>query len=238
MSSPCGVDCETEWRFGAAGVCNNITQLCECPDGFNGIDEWKIFNDCHVDVNTRLGIRYTIISVCVLQIIVAAISLIRLFTVRGSSLTWALDVALGACSEERRRAREAQAKARLEEARKEYELSGTFVTMNMFSEDLFSEGESELEREIKKQEEFYDKKKGTGKDKGPTDPVPVKDHAENDKAEETVLATSKTTATRRIIDNELLLLQQVNKRATLMVLFLLKFCFNTLFLSAILPCFE
>mmetsp|Transcript_22293 Transcript_22293/g.27260 ORF Transcript_22293/g.27260 Transcript_22293/m.27260 type:complete len:92 (+) Transcript_22293:42-317(+) len=46
---------------------------------------------------------------------------------------------------------------------------------------------------------------------------------------ETVLATSKTTATRRIIDNELLLLQQVNKRATLMVLFCLNFALTLFF---------
>ena len=44
----CSVDeCEFPWFGGVAGVCNNVTQLCECPPGYTGVDMVYAFNDCH-----------------------------------------------------------------------------------------------------------------------------------------------------------------------------------------------
>lgn len=39
--------CEIEWFGGTAGVCNNVTQICQCPPGFTGTDMFFVFNDCH-----------------------------------------------------------------------------------------------------------------------------------------------------------------------------------------------
>lgn len=44
----CSIDsCEFPWFGGVAGVCNNVTQNCDCPEGFTGADMLYDFNDCH-----------------------------------------------------------------------------------------------------------------------------------------------------------------------------------------------
>ena len=41
--SACGSTCETDWSYawGVAGVCNETTGICECPNGYFGVDEFK-----------------------------------------------------------------------------------------------------------------------------------------------------------------------------------------------------
>lgn len=49
----CGADClRDDWPFGVAGVCDNITNRCVCPEGYFGKDDWEEFNDCHIDKQT------------------------------------------------------------------------------------------------------------------------------------------------------------------------------------------
>lgn len=50
----CGADCtRSDWLFGVAGICNNVTGICECPRGYDGRDDWREFNDCHMSVSAR-----------------------------------------------------------------------------------------------------------------------------------------------------------------------------------------
>mmetsp|Transcript_5847 Transcript_5847/g.6677 ORF Transcript_5847/g.6677 Transcript_5847/m.6677 type:complete len:483 (-) Transcript_5847:56-1504(-) len=211
MASPCGPDCEKDWRFGAAGICNTTTLLCECPDGFNGIDEWQIFNDCHVDVNARLRIRYSMIAVTWIQILFALGSLLYFWSLKGSSLTWARNACLNRCSRRRREEREALANAKLQEARKDYELTGTFVTLNMEEDELFSEAESEIEREIAKQQEFAKKS--------------LNSKIENIKDQ----TRSATKSSLNVIDKDLKILQGSNRRVSFMALFMLLFAGSLFF---------
>ena len=44
-------ECERQWLGGSAGVCNNVTGLCDCPPGFSGRDVWQRFNSCHIREN-------------------------------------------------------------------------------------------------------------------------------------------------------------------------------------------
>ena len=38
---------------GVSGVCNNVTGLCICPEGYSGIDLLAIWNDCHIFEEAR-----------------------------------------------------------------------------------------------------------------------------------------------------------------------------------------
>lgn len=47
-------DCETNWIFGRAGDCKpGRERVCDCPEGFNGVDVWFDEEDCHININTR-----------------------------------------------------------------------------------------------------------------------------------------------------------------------------------------
>ena len=50
MEHACGQACETARWFGVAGVCNNATGRCDCPEGYSGSDDWGLYASCHVPV--------------------------------------------------------------------------------------------------------------------------------------------------------------------------------------------
>jgi hypothetical protein len=50
MEHACGQACETARWFGVAGVCNNATGRCDCPEGYSGEDDWGYYASCHVPV--------------------------------------------------------------------------------------------------------------------------------------------------------------------------------------------
>lgn len=42
--------CEVDTSlFGTVGVCNNDTNICDCPSGFSGVDFWAVEEDCHAN---------------------------------------------------------------------------------------------------------------------------------------------------------------------------------------------
>ena len=77
-SSQClQVDCEREWIFGAPGVCNNVTEQCDCPAGFTGTDEFASFEDCHWKVDTLKNIYLGVVIMTGISIVVLSILFIR-----------------------------------------------------------------------------------------------------------------------------------------------------------------
>ncbi len=52
------------------GVCNTATQLCMCPEGYGGGDDFDNYNDCHVNVNARYVLRIIGATSCTLSAIV------------------------------------------------------------------------------------------------------------------------------------------------------------------------
>ena len=62
MELQCGADClKDDWPFGVAGVCDNATSRCICPEGYTGQDEWYYFNDCHVNLALARGMHLTML---------------------------------------------------------------------------------------------------------------------------------------------------------------------------------
>ena len=63
MSSCVVAECErSDWIIGVAGTCNNVTGLCDCPEGFTGRDVWASFESCHIpiDLATTLNRAYVV----------------------------------------------------------------------------------------------------------------------------------------------------------------------------------
>ncbi|KAH9256514.1 hypothetical protein BASA81_005429 [Batrachochytrium salamandrivorans] len=63
--------CETNSGvfLSSVGVCNQTTQLCMCPEGYNGEDVWATWNDCHINIYQR-----DVLEICAL--VLSAISLV------------------------------------------------------------------------------------------------------------------------------------------------------------------
>lgn len=71
----CTIDnCEkNDWLFGAKGHCNNVTNLCECPEGYTGDEPFLHFEDCHVNI-VAVEILFAIglvVSILALPVIIA-----------------------------------------------------------------------------------------------------------------------------------------------------------------------
>lgn len=70
-------ECEdTAWVLGAQGVCNNVTNLCECPSGFSGVVPFLDFNDCHVQ-----NVVYEVLFPAVVALTTVALLTMLYFTV-------------------------------------------------------------------------------------------------------------------------------------------------------------
>mmetsp|Transcript_2856 Transcript_2856/g.3224 ORF Transcript_2856/g.3224 Transcript_2856/m.3224 type:complete len:513 (+) Transcript_2856:88-1626(+) len=222
--SACGSTCESDWQFrGVPGVCNETTGECICPPGFNGVDDWEVFNDCHIDIDFRLRVRYGLIAFSLFQALFAGFSLLYLSKRKGSTLFWLVDGVLNRCSETRRRQQREQKEELLERRKNSYNLgSGTYITEippalnnEEDGDSLFSDLEDELEIEIAKQQEFANIKKEGGrkqqKKKAKNNPkpktIPLKD----------TNSVTKTNGSRKsVIDTNYKLLLDTNRRATIL----------------------
>lgn len=58
--------CETALGLGSPGNCSLQTETCVCPPGFSGIDEFIVFDTCHVneELATRLNLVSAILASC------------------------------------------------------------------------------------------------------------------------------------------------------------------------------
>lgn len=53
--------CEFNSLFGEGGSCLNDT-FCICPDGYSGVDDWLIYQDCHVNIYLATIINYCLVA--------------------------------------------------------------------------------------------------------------------------------------------------------------------------------
>ena len=60
---PCDNHCEEGSVFSkVVGVCDAVTNLCICPPGYDGKDDWINYNDCHINQQARKVIRSIVIG--------------------------------------------------------------------------------------------------------------------------------------------------------------------------------
>lgn len=68
------LECETpDWMFGGKGNYNNISQACDCPQGFSGIDMFVTRSDCHVSSNIQF---YVVVMLLVVNSVVLGVLII------------------------------------------------------------------------------------------------------------------------------------------------------------------
>jgi len=77
--------CEVSPQFflGAAGTCNNVTNLCECPSGFSGADVVLTYNDCHVNETFKTAGFVIGMIVSAVAIFVTCLGIVKLSVMWG-----------------------------------------------------------------------------------------------------------------------------------------------------------
>jgi len=228
------------------GICNETTGLCICPEGYNGVDDFEVFNDCHIQINIRLYIRYGLIALSVFQSLFALFSMLYLFRRRGSTFFWIIDTILNECSEERRRMLQKRREELLDKRKNSYDIgSGTYITeipVGVDEDDksasLFSELEEELELEIAKQQEFAEVKKEKKKRKKdnkkqetlPTllqtpkkSGAPPRPPRPLNLVKDGSNALTNTSKNLSFIDTDVKLLRETNRRATILTAMFLNY---------------
>ena len=63
--------CERDWLFGEAGFCNESVGVCECTDGFTGVDDWAIAKTCHVNVELAYYIHVASFAIVLLGVAIS-----------------------------------------------------------------------------------------------------------------------------------------------------------------------
>jgi hypothetical protein len=76
--------------FGSQGVCNTMTDMCECPEGYTGIDDVAVYNDCHINIKFRLACHGTTLVLSSLAAVVSLAALLKLAIMWGV-VSWAYD---------------------------------------------------------------------------------------------------------------------------------------------------
>ena len=71
--------CETDWLLGAAGTCNITADLCVCPDGFTGIDDWFVTDTCHVNLNLAYYMLIVSVGIGSFSTFVSGVSVLLLY---------------------------------------------------------------------------------------------------------------------------------------------------------------
>lgn len=76
-------DCEREWILGRRGFCNETLEICICPEGFSGVDDWKVFSSCNVNESLRQGIHILALTASAIDVVLMLVSLIWFSTREG-----------------------------------------------------------------------------------------------------------------------------------------------------------
>ena len=73
--------CETSsWVLGAAGECNNLTGICECPPGYSGVYILVSENDCHVSTLFKQILDTANFCVALSALVASIIALVKVTT--------------------------------------------------------------------------------------------------------------------------------------------------------------
>ena len=64
---------------GVKGVCNNITGLCDCPEGFSGLDFWMPSKSCEVSEVAAKALSSVVLALTACTIIIAGYFFISTF---------------------------------------------------------------------------------------------------------------------------------------------------------------
>lgn len=62
----------------SVGVCNQTTQLCMCPEGYNGEDLWAVWNDCHIYVYQRDTFEIALLVLSAISLVASLLGLLTL----------------------------------------------------------------------------------------------------------------------------------------------------------------
>lgn len=84
-TSRCGI--KDNYLNGEAGLCNETTQLCECPEGYSGEDLFIALNDCHIHIATKHGVQVWCTATVCLALLCTLLGVLRLL-VRWRIIYW------------------------------------------------------------------------------------------------------------------------------------------------------
>lgn len=73
----CGPRCEqSSWIFGVAGVCNETSQRCVCPPGYDGKDDFQDWNDCHIRSSLSRSLHGMVFGLALLTVVSSGFGLV------------------------------------------------------------------------------------------------------------------------------------------------------------------
>jgi hypothetical protein len=73
----CGPRCaESSWMFGVAGLCNETSQRCVCPAGYDGKDDFQDWNDCHIRSTLSRGLHSMVFGLALLTVVASGFGLV------------------------------------------------------------------------------------------------------------------------------------------------------------------
>lgn len=78
--------CEVATTLAPAGTCNVVTGLCECEEGYSGVDDWALYNTCHVNERVQLGLWAFALAMSVISFLYAGFGVRYLFHYWGWSV--------------------------------------------------------------------------------------------------------------------------------------------------------
>jgi hypothetical protein len=73
----CGPRCEqSSWIFGVAGMCNETSQRCVCPPGYDGKDDFQDWNDCHIRSSLSRSLHSMVFGLALLTAVFSGFGLV------------------------------------------------------------------------------------------------------------------------------------------------------------------